>query len=115
MSIDYSGMYKKLKNSKGKRTLNSSITVRVDDTAKKEFEEICNKMGMTVSQAINAFVEKVINLKALPFSINGYKRKRKLFIAEGKFKDISEEDWKRMDKEILEMFEVSDEENEYFN
>ena len=115
MSIDYSGMYKKLENSKGKRTLNSSITVRVDDAAKKEFEEICSKMGMTVSQAVNAFVEKVINLKALPFSINGYKRKRKLFIAEGKFKDVSEENWKQMDEEIIEMFESSDEENEYFN
>lgn len=115
MSIDYSGMYKKLKNGKGKRTLNSSITVRVDNTTKKEFEDICNKMGMTVSQAVNAFVEKVINLKALPFSINGYKRKRKLFIAEGEFKDISEEDWKQMDEEIIEMFESSDKGNEYFN
>ena len=40
------------------------------------------------------------------------KRKRKLFVAEGKFKDVSEEDWKQMDEEIIEMFESSDEENE---
>lgn len=105
MSIGYSSMYKKLENSKGKRTLNSSITVRVDDTAKKEFEEICNKMGMTVSQAVNAFVEKVINLKALPFSINGYKRKRKLFIAEGKFK-ISDDIL--LNDDISELFESED-------
>lgn len=105
MSIDYSGMYKKLENGKRKRTLNSSITVRVDDAAKKEFEEICNKMGMTVSQAINAFVEKVINLKALPFSINGYTRKRKLFIAEGKFK-ISDDIL--LNDDISELFESED-------
>ena len=50
-------------------------------------------MGMTVSSAVNAFIEKVINLKTLPFTINGYKRKRKHFIAEGKIKfDVSGED-----------------------
>ena len=102
MSIDYSGMHKKLENGKGKKVLNSSITVRIDDNAKKEFEEICNKMGLTVSQAINAFVEKVNNLKALPFSINGYKRKRKLFIAEGKFK-ISDDIL--LNDDISELFE----------
>ena len=70
---------------------------------------------MTVSSAVNAFIEKVINLKALPFTINGYKRKRKLFIAEGKFNDVSDEEWQKMDDEIIEMFESSDDENEYFN
>ena len=62
-------------------------------------------MGMTVSQAVNAFVEKVINLKALPFSINGYKRKRKLFIAEGKFK-ISDDIL--LNDDISELFESED-------
>lgn len=116
MSIEYGGLYKTIEKGRDKKTLNSSITVRVDDVAKKEFEEICTKMGMTVSTAVNAFIEKVINLKALPFTINGYKRKRKLFIAEGKIKcDVSDEDWKKMDDEIVEMFESSDDENEYFN
>ncbi|MBO6119336.1 MAG: type II toxin-antitoxin system RelB/DinJ family antitoxin [Lachnospiraceae bacterium] len=115
MSISYNGLYKTLEKNKDKKNLNSSITVRVDDTAKKEFEEICAKMGMTVSSAVNAFIEKVINLKALPFTINGYKRKRKLFIAEGKFNDVSDEEWQKMDDEIIEMFESSDDENEYFN
>ena len=104
MSIDYSGMFDKIENNKGKKALDSSITIRLDGARKKEFEEICNGMGMTISSAVNAFVDKVINLKALPFAINGYKRKRKLFVAEGKF-DISDEDWALMDKEIEEMFD----------
>ena len=106
MSINYDGLFEKLK-SKSKSTLDASITIRLDGTSKKEFEEICDKMGMTVSFAINAFINKVINLKALPFSINGYKRKRKLFVAEGKF-NISDEYWKQMDDEIIEMFEEDD-------
>lgn len=95
-------MYKNLENGKGKKALRSSITVRIDDASKKEFEEICSKMGMTVSSAINAFVEKVINLKALPFSINGYKRKRKLFVAEGKY-NISDD--VLLNDDISELFE----------
>ena len=112
MSINYDGMFEKLK-SKDKKALDASITIRLDRAAKKEFEEICEKMGMTVSSAINAFIDKVINLKALPFAINGYKRKRKLFVAEGKF-NISDEDWKQMDEEFAEMFD-GDDEDELFN
>ena len=112
MSISYDGMFEKLK-SKDKKTLDASITIRLDSTAKKEFEDVCDKLGLTVSSAINAFIDKVINLKALPFAINGYKRKRKLFVAEGKF-DISDEDWKRMDEEFADMFD-EDDEYELFN
>ncbi len=36
MCINYGGMYKKLENSKGKRTLNSSITIHIDDTVKRK-------------------------------------------------------------------------------
>lgn len=109
MSINYDGMFEKLK-SKSKSALDASITIRLDGASKKEFEEICKKMGMTVSSAINAFVDKVINLKALPFSISGYKRKRKLFVAEGKF-DIS--DNILLNDDISELFE-SEDENEHF-
>ena len=104
MSIDYTGLYKTLEK-KDKKALNSSITVRIDDASKKEFEEICAKMGMTVSSAVHAFVEKVINLKALPFAVNGYKRKRNLFIAEGKY-DISDD--VLMSDDISELFESED-------
>ena len=54
MSINYDGMFEKLK-SKDKKALDASITIRLDRAAKKEFEEICEKMGMTVSSAINAW------------------------------------------------------------
>ena len=95
------------------KTLDASITIRLSGTAKKEFEDICNKLGMAISSSINAFVNKVISLKALPFSINGYKRERKLFVAEVKF-DISNENWKRIDEEFAEMFD-KDDEYELFN
>ena len=104
MSIDYNGMFKTIEKNKDKKALDSSITIRLDGDKKKEFENICNGMGMTISSAVNAFVDKVINLKALPFTVNGYKRKRKLFVAEGKF-NITNEAWDAMDKEFAEMFD----------
>lgn len=110
MSISYNGLYKTIEKNKGKKSLNSSITVRINNDTKKEFEEVCDKMGMTVSQVVNAFVNKVISLKALPFNINGYKRKRKLFIAEGKY-DISDDVLLKDD--ISELFECEDK-NELF-
>lgn len=73
------------------KTLDASITIRLNGTVKKEFEDICNKLGMAISSAINVFVDKVISLKGLPFSINDYKRERKLFVSEIKF-DISDEE-----------------------
>ena len=111
MGINYNPMFNSLKNSKDKKALDASITIRLDGQVKKEFEEICSDMGLTVSSAINAFVNKVINLKALPFSINGYKRKRKLFVAEGKF-NISDDIL--LNDDISELFE-SENSNEYFN
>lgn len=111
MSINHNSVHKTIEKNKGKKALDASITVRVSGPKKKEFEEICENMGITVSTAINAFVEKVINLKALPFAINGYKRKRKLFIAEGKY-DISDDIL--LNDDISELFE-SEDNNEYFN
>ena len=105
MSINYSGMLDNIKNNNGKKALDASITVRIDGNAKKEFEEVCDKMGMTVSYAINAFIDKVINIKALPFSLDGYKRKRKLFVAEGKY-NISDDIL--FSDDISELFESED-------
>lgn len=102
MSLNYNNMYNTLKRKKNDKTLDASITVRVDGLAKKEFEEICNKMGMTVSSAINAFIDKVINLKALPFNTSEYKRERNLFIAEEKF-NISDD--VLLNDDISELFD----------
>ena len=105
MNINHSGIQENIKNNNGKKALDASITVRIDGNTKKEFEEVCDKMGMTVSYAINAFIDKVINIKALPFSLDGYKRKRKLFVAEGKY-NISDDIL--FSDDISELFENED-------
>ena len=104
MSIDVSNVGKVIEKNKGRKTLDSSITIRVDDATKLQFEEICKNMGLTVSSAISAFIAKVVNIKGMPFTMNGVKRERKLGIAEGKY-DISDDAIRALDDEILEMFD----------
>lgn len=104
MSIDISNVGKVIEKNKGRKTLDSSITIRVDDATKLQFEEICKNMGLTVSSAISAFIAKVVNIKGIPFTMNGVKRERKLGLLNGKY-DISDDAIRALDDEILEMFD----------
>lgn len=41
----------------------------MDTEAKKEVEEICSKMGLTMTSAINVFLSKVRMERRIPFEI----------------------------------------------
>lgn len=45
------------------------VNFRMDTEAKKEVEEICSKMGLTVTSAINVFLSKVRMERRIPFEI----------------------------------------------
>jgi DNA-damage-inducible protein J len=45
-------------------------TVRLDADKKEEFARICDSMGLTVSAAINVFVNKVLQCRRIPFDIS---------------------------------------------
>lgn len=47
----------------------TTISVRLDSTDKKRFEEFCNETGMNVSVAINMFVKAVLRENKLPFTV----------------------------------------------
>ena len=47
----------------------SILSVRVNNTDKKEFEDFCNKTGINVSTAINMFIKAVLREKRIPFEI----------------------------------------------
>lgn len=46
------------------------INFRIDENAKKQMEEICNELGITMSTAFNIFVKKVIREKRIPFDVS---------------------------------------------
>ena len=47
----------------------TTFSVRMDSKIKKEFDEFCEKVGMTTSTAFNLFARAVLREKRLPFDI----------------------------------------------
>ena len=47
----------------------TNITVRIDDEVKREAEILFEKLGMSVSGAINVFFRQAIRDQAIPFTI----------------------------------------------
>lgn len=47
----------------------TTITIRVDDTLKKDFDNICDDLGLTNTTAITIFMKTVIREQRIPFEI----------------------------------------------
>ena len=46
------------------------INFRIDETTKKQMEQICNELGITMSTEFNIFAKKVIREKRIPFDVS---------------------------------------------
>ena len=46
-----------------------SMTVRLDSQLKKQFNELCNEIGMSANTAINVFVNAAVKNRGIPFEI----------------------------------------------
>ena len=46
------------------------INFRIDEATKKQMEQICNELGITMSTAFNIFAKKVIREKRIPFDVS---------------------------------------------
>lgn len=47
-----------------------SMTVRLDSQLKKQFNELCNEIGMSANTAINVFVKAAVRTRSIPFKID---------------------------------------------
>ena len=47
----------------------AAISIRMDDTTKKQFDTFCDSVGLTVSAAFNIFVKTVVREQRIPFEI----------------------------------------------
>lgn len=47
----------------------ANLTIRIDNSDKKLFSEICKSMGLSVSAAYNVFTKAVIRNRKIPFEI----------------------------------------------
>lgn len=46
------------------------VNFRIDEQTKKQMEEICSELGITMSTAFNIFAKKVIREKRIPFDVS---------------------------------------------
>lgn len=51
----------------------ATFSVRMDETLKREFDELCSDFGMNASTAINVFAKAVVRERRIPFDINSPK------------------------------------------
>ena len=47
----------------------TTLSVRMDENVKKQFDAFCNEVGMNTSVAINLFAKAVLRERRIPFEI----------------------------------------------
>jgi addiction module RelB/DinJ family antitoxin len=47
----------------------TNINIRIDEGLKREFDAVCNDLGLTMTAAFNVFAKTVARRKAIPFEI----------------------------------------------
>ena len=50
-------------------TLNTTVRARIDTKLKEEVEDILKQIGLTTSQAITLFMNKIKNERGIPFEL----------------------------------------------
>ena len=48
----------------------SNISLRIDENLKKQFDLLCDKLGLSMSTAINIFVKTIVREQRIPFEIS---------------------------------------------
>lgn len=48
----------------------TTVSVRMDDNLKKDFDSICNELGLSMTTAITMLAKKMTREKRLPFDVS---------------------------------------------
>lgn len=48
----------------------TTVSVRMDDSLKKEFDNVCNDLGLSMTTAITMLAKKMTREKRLPFEVS---------------------------------------------
>ena len=49
--------------------MTTNMTIRVDAETRNQMNDICSKLGMTTSTAINLFINAFVREKGMPFAV----------------------------------------------
>ena len=48
----------------------TSVNIRMDENLKREFDELCNDFGLTMTAAFTVFAKTVVRRQRIPFEIS---------------------------------------------
>lgn len=48
----------------------TTVSVRMDDSLKRDFDKVCNELGMSMTTAITMLAKKMTREKRLPFEVS---------------------------------------------
>lgn len=48
----------------------TTVSVRMDDTLKRDFDNVCNELGLSMTTAITMLAKKMTREKRLPFDVS---------------------------------------------
>ena len=48
----------------------TNVNIRMDETLKKQFDHLCNELGLNMSTAINIFAKTMVRQQKIPFEIS---------------------------------------------
>lgn len=54
-----------------------SINIRLDENLKKEFESFCSEMGISMTTAVNLFIQRTVKDHKIPFTLGYFEEPRK--------------------------------------
>ena len=69
LALRFSSINSTIMKSKIQIMAQSAVTVRIDSEMKSQFDELCNKFGMSINTAFNIFVNAVVRSRSIPFTI----------------------------------------------
>mgnify|MGYP003593232624 CR=1 FL=1 len=51
-------------------TANATMTIRIDAELKRQAEQICEEMGLTMSAAVTIFTKRLVRDREIPFRVS---------------------------------------------
>jgi len=57
-------------NERNGKMAQTSINIRMDENLKREFDELCNDFGLTMTAAFTVFAKTVVRRQRIPFEIS---------------------------------------------
>ena len=94
----------------------TTLSVRIDEELKKQFDSVCSEIGMNMSTAINIFAKKAVRERRIPFDLTADSQaeqfrsstdtSKRIGVAKGRLHVPA--DFAEWDKEVEALFEDGD-------